>query len=850
MKYTWIYVLFQSFLFTELTEQKSLDNYIKHYEELDYDTVDLQTTHQRIKRSLGDKTLKFKFNAFKKEFKLVLRPDESVFAKDAKLDKQGLVDTSHIYRGTLEGSPRSRIFGYVIDGHFKGTIQIPDDTTYHIEPTRRFLHKVSNLQLPKSHSIIYKEEHLNLDPHRLRREAEKALGSCGNENAHVWMQSVAESAYTSRFRRSYYSEEGYNHNKYSEALNREKRASGPLPADKSTCFLYMQADPKLYNRILGIYSNNGISAKEDIIGTFATHVDAINNIYSNTRFQTFDGSIVYTGVRFKIQRTSIMTDESALCFNSLQASKFCSNNIDVSNFLNLNSLQDHSEFCLAYIFTYRDFTQGTLGLAWVGSSGQASGGICEKFKPFPEGGQQVKKSLNTGIVTLINYGDDVAPRVSQLTFAHEVGHNFGSPHDNGIECAPFGTSANDASQGNYIMYASATKGTQNHNDEFSPCSKDNMTRVMEAVFDGKYGKRNCFRGDNEAFCGNSIKEGTEKCDCGYEEDCDDKCCVGRQSDGSGCTLKAGQQCSPSEGTCCDPVSCSPFTDNRKCRPATDCMKASFCENGSAVCPKPTSDNKPNYETLCLDNSKVCVDGYCAGSLCSKIDYANQGKVTWVECFVKGNGDGSVADKERQCLLGCRKNVTGSTCYSSGDDLTSKTDATAFKALLDLISPGNAKVELAAGSPCNNYQGYCDVFKRCRGVDAEGPLSRLKNLLFSKETLTDIGDWIKEYWWAAILIAIGLVLFMGLFIKVCAVHTPSSNPKAPPAQHWGDTLRRRRSRPRQQQQRNPGYSEPLQETPPPPYSSHASAAGKPHPGHGRGQRGKGQGKKGKGKDLRV
>jgi hypothetical protein len=25
---------------------------------------------------------------------------------------------------------------------------------------------------------------------------------------------------------------------------------------------------------------------------------------------------------------------------------------------------------LAYIFTYRDFTQGTLGLAWVGSSGR------------------------------------------------------------------------------------------------------------------------------------------------------------------------------------------------------------------------------------------------------------------------------------------------------------------------------------------------------------------------------------------------------------------------------------------------------------------------------------------------
>jgi disintegrin and metalloproteinase domain-containing protein 10 len=44
---------------------------------------------------------------------------------------------------------------------------------------------------------------------------------------------------------------------------------------------------------------------------------------------------------------------------------------------------------------------------------EASGGICEKFKPFTEGEQQVNKSLNTGIVTLINYGDDVAPYMDE-----------------------------------------------------------------------------------------------------------------------------------------------------------------------------------------------------------------------------------------------------------------------------------------------------------------------------------------------------------------------------------------------------------------------------------------------------
>ena len=39
--------------------------------------------------------------------------------------------------------------------------------------------------------------------------------------------------------------------------------------------------------------------------------------------------------------------------------------------------EDYDQFCLAYMFTYRDFEMGTLGLAWTGDLKNA-GGVCEK----------------------------------------------------------------------------------------------------------------------------------------------------------------------------------------------------------------------------------------------------------------------------------------------------------------------------------------------------------------------------------------------------------------------------------------------------------------------------------------
>lgn len=101
------------------------------------------------------------------------------------------------------------------------------------------------------------------------------------------------------------------------------------------------------------------------------------------------------------------------------------------------------------------------------------------------------------------------------------------------------------------------------------------------------------------------------------------------------------------------------------------------------------------------------------------------------------------------------------------------------------------ITLQPGSPCNDFRGYCDVFMRCRLVDADGPLARLKKAIFSPELYENIAEWIVAYWWAVLLMGIALIMLMAGFIKICSVHTPSSNPKLPPPKPLPGTLKRRR-----------------------------------------------------------
>ena len=143
----------------------------------------------------------------------------------------------------------------------------------------------------------------------------------------------------------------------------------PFLPNKRACSLYIQTDTFLWDHVKKHeVEKSDFKVREEIASLVAQHIKAVNHIYETSVFKDI------IGLKFIVQRLRI-NDSSACEGKRRESNQFCSPNIDVSNFLNLNSQFNHNDFCLAYIFTYRDFSGGTLGLAWVAStSGKFIGG--------------------------------------------------------------------------------------------------------------------------------------------------------------------------------------------------------------------------------------------------------------------------------------------------------------------------------------------------------------------------------------------------------------------------------------------------------------------------------------------
>ncbi|KAA0723306.1 Disintegrin and metalloproteinase domain-containing protein 10 [Triplophysa tibetana] len=691
---------------------RTLSNYIKHYEGLSYNTNILHSKHQRAKRAVShdDQFVHLDFHAHGRHFNLRMKRDTSLFSPDLKVEVSGEeipYDTSHIYTGEIYGEKGTLTHGSIVDGKFEGFIK-SHLGTYYIEPSERYL---KDQTLP-FHSVIYHEDDIDY-PHKYGAE-----GGCADHSVFERMKKYQMSA-VEEPNQEQTKHDADEDRAYGPVILRRRRG---VQAEKNTCQLFIQTDHFFFKYY---------GSREAVIAQISSHVKAIDSIYQGTDFQGI------RNISFMVKRIRINTTEDT----KEPSNPFRFANIGVEKFLELNSEQNHNDYCLAYVFTDRDFDDGVLGLAWVGAPSGSSGGICEKNKEYSD---RKQKSLNTGIITVQNYASHVPPKVSHITFAHEVGHNFGSPHDSGNECTPGESKTQDLKErGNYIMYARATSGDKHNNNKFSICSIRNISQVLEK-------KRSiCFVESGQPICGNGLVEANEQCDCGYSDQCKNKCCYSaNEPDGKKCTLRP-------EALCCK---------DTKCRDDSECALKGMCNGNTAQCP--TSTPKENF-TACHGNTQVCLSGSCSGSICQKYG---------LDVCTCASEEGK--DDTELCHVCCQEKGQPNTCSSTGSDIWAKY----FNGRSTTLQPG---------SPCNDFRGYCDVFMKCRLVDADGPLARLKKAIFDPQLYTSIAQWIN-HWWAVLLMGIALIMVMAGFIKICSVHTPSSNPKLPPPKPLPGTLKRRRA----------------------------------------------------------
>ncbi|XP_039290316.1 disintegrin and metalloproteinase domain-containing protein 10 isoform X2 [Nilaparvata lugens] len=747
-----------------------LNEFIKHWEPAKFETSETLAQHHRFRRSASatsalQQPLRINFTSHHRDFRLLLWPDNDVFCDDVEFeDGKGRAihfDISRAYHGTLQDEDDAVVKGVVTsDGLFDGTISTRLDD-YFVEPVSRYLdafpatpaafhtvvYRGSDVRWPAATKCASQRLHLRRKKKKRRRrwlvlddvEVSSSAKTVVNitspdtvyhlanrtslpdlpprhdSTLNIRIVKVGPNSTIIRSTKTTdlvrpppkilvgTGDEGLAEDDW--LLTRQQQLVSKRAAvdeRKTTCMLYLQADHLFYHKY---------GTEEACIEVMTRHVQRVNSIYKVTDFNQ-DGRS--DNISFMIKRIKVHSSDA------VEDPKYrFPGNYGVEKFLELFSEEDYDAFCLAYMFTYRDFEMGTLGLAWTGDLKNA-GGVCEKNGHY----RGSMKSLNTGIVTLLNYGKHVPPAVSHVTLAHEIGHNFGSPHDPEI-CTPGGE------DGNFIMFARATSGDKKNNNKFSPCSLNSINPVLNVKARSPKG---CFTEPQAAICGNGVVDPGEQCDCGWEEECRDACCYPQRlyppPDEVPCRLTPNSMCSPSQGPCCTATCQLKFGE--RCRDDNGCRDSSYCDGRGPYCPP--SINKPN-KTVCNEEF-VCFMGECTGSIC--LAYGLES----CQCLPGPNDPPTKA-----CELCCKLPGENQPCLSSFAWNNVPYD------IPDMFSK--------PGTPCNDYNGYCDVFQKCREVDPSGPLATLRKLLLSEESIASFRKWITERWYLLILILFSVLFSLSL-----------------------------------------------------------------------------------------
>lgn len=302
--------------------------------------------------------------------------------------------TEHVCDLLPKGDPDSRVHGHIHEGVFDGVISLSNLDTYHVEDASKFFQKDST----HFHSVIYSTKDV------LFTHPNKTAPGCAVKDALLAkMEQLQRTGRPVQLEASHHG----NGQILTETLRRAKRAS--TVSGNRFCQIAIIADEFFLANIGG---GNEQTATSEIQTMFAT----VQQIYRDADFNS-------DGTRDDVTPQLVSTTFS-------RPGQYGRSSTQVDTLLDIFSIPDHSAFCLALLLTYRDFQNGVLGLAWVAQpAGGQVGGICQQRVALSIG----ERSLNTGLVSLLNFGQRQPRSVATVTIAHEFGHNFGSP----VSCVPF-----------------------------------------------------------------------------------------------------------------------------------------------------------------------------------------------------------------------------------------------------------------------------------------------------------------------------------------------------------------------------------------------------------------------------
>ena len=377
------------------TSRKPLNSFIRHHERLSYDTVDVHARTRRAIELSPHADVAIKFEAHNKNFSMHLRRNHFIFAKEFKIvdgfGKNVPYDYSRFVHGNVEGHHRSYVMGKIDNGRFEGSIHLHDDQ-YHVEPAEKYFKDDTTA---KYHSVIYSHHDVEHNARYGKAEVPDRPTTLKGSSLYKKME-----------------EEKKTLEKEEEELKKKGKhryRRGTKNRHKNTCNLKLVADHLFMKKFV---------RRETAIDQMVMHYQAVEYIFRNQTFNTtgeYDSFFSPEGVGFRIKEVHVWKEDTV-------PKPFAPNHISVYRLLELFSRMNHSSACLAYLFTDRTFDDGIMGLAYLAYRYGQPGGICDPYAKYGE----VWKTYNTGVITFQLYNREAPPLITEITFAHELGHSFGA----------------------------------------------------------------------------------------------------------------------------------------------------------------------------------------------------------------------------------------------------------------------------------------------------------------------------------------------------------------------------------------------------------------------------------------